>query len=399
VVQLVATALPEVIALPSPLKRVAGFAPARRARLGGGAISSALSDDDFRSRAGTQVAARLPEEPDEVDLAAVAWLQRTDGWQDTVADAVRRLSEREVERTHSAEDVERLRAQVLALQGELRQQRAAARAALDEAKAENSVLRRRLGEARSATRSAAAERDAAQAALDDAARQEAAAVAAAQSEVRRLQARLDEVAADLSMSRRDARSGRDAATIRARYLLDTVLEAAAGLRRELALPAAEGAPGDATEETLASAEEPRQASGPLGSIALEQVLALPRARLVVDGYNVTKRAWDSATLEAQRSKLVAALGPLVARTGAETTVVFDAAASTTRTAMPAPRGVKVVFSPAGVIADDVIRALVEAEPQGRVVVVVSDDQELVRDVRRTGARAATAEALLKLVGR
>ena len=110
---------------------------------------------------------------------------------------------------------------------------------------------------------------------------------------------------------------------------------------------------------------------------------------MIDGYNVTKQRWPSASLEAQRSRLVAALGPLVARTGAETTVVFDAAESTVRTAMPAPRGVRVVFSPEGVIADDVIRQLVAAEPRGRVVVVVTE-RPGGRARRGTGRRAGRA---------
>ena len=62
--------------------------------------------------------------------------------------------------------------------------------------------------------------------------------------------------------------------------------------------------------------------------------------------------------------------------------------------MPAPRGVRVVFSPEGVIADDVIRQLVAAEPRGRVVVVVSSDQAVARDVVRGGARAVPATALI-----
>ena len=65
--------------------------------------------------------------------------------------------------------------------------------------------------------------------------------------------------------------------------------------------------------------------------------------------------------------------------------------------MPAPRGVRVVFSPQGVIADDVIRQLVAAEPRGRVVVVVSADQAVARDVVREGARAVPASALIGLV--
>ena len=112
---------------------------------------------------------------------------------------------------------------------------------------------------------------------------------------------------------------------------------------------------------------------------------------------MTKTAWPSSSLEAQRVRLLSALAPLTARTGAETTVVFDAASAATRTVMPAPRGVKVVFSPSGVIADDVIRQLVAAEPRGRVVVAVTDDQALAKDLTRAGARVLPSAALIGLL--
>jgi hypothetical protein len=64
-----------------------------------------------------------------------------------------------------------------------------------------------------------------------------------------------------------------------------------------------------------------------------------------------------------------------------------------------PRGVRVLFSAPGVIADDVIRDLVRAEPPGRPVVVVSSDAEVVRDVLRVGARTAAALALSRLLAR
>jgi predicted RNA-binding protein with PIN domain len=224
-----------------------------------------------------------------------------------------------------------------------------------------------------------------------------AATRTAEADVRRLRAQLDEAEASLAAGRRETRSDRDTASIRARLLLDAVVDAATGLRRELALPAVSGAPGDAVEAALAGVDAAPASSAPATPALLEQTLALPRARLVIDGYNVTKQRWPSASLEAQRSRLVAALGPLVARTGAETTVVFDAAESTVRTAMPAPRGVRVVFSPEGVIADDVIRQLVAAEPRGRVVVVVTGDQAVARDVARDGARTVPVAALLGVV--
>ena len=181
------------------------------------------------------------------------------------------------------------------------------------------------------------------------------------------------------------------------YLLDAVVDSATGLRRELGLPAVDGSPGDAVEAGLAGARRARRRAPRRRRRCSSSCSRLPHARLIVDGYNVTKAAWPTASLEAQRSRLVAALGPVVARSGAETTVVFDAAESTARTVMPAPRGVRVVFSPEGVIADDVIRQLVAAEPRGRVVVVVSGDQAVARDVTRDGARAVPASVLIDLV--
>lgn len=264
-------------------------------------------------------------------------------------------------------------------------------------RADHKVLRQRLGEARGVLRTAEEERDAAYAARDAAVAASAAATSAAEADVRRLRAQLDEAEAGLAASRRETRSDRDAASIRARLLLDAVVESATGLRRELGLPAVPGSPGDAVEAALAGIDATPTSSAPATPALLEQTLALPRARLIVDGYNVTKATWPTASLEAQRSRLVAALGPVVARSGAETTVVFDAAESTTRTAMPAPRGVRVVFSPEGVIADDVIRQLVSAEPSGRVVVVVSDDQAVVRDVVRARARAVPTSSLLGII--
>ena len=48
----------------------------------------------------------------------------------------------------------------------------------------------------------------------------------------------------------------------------------------------------------------------------------------------------------------------------------------------------------GEIADDLIRRLVRAEPPGRVVVVVTSDQQVVSDVQAGGAWAVPSETLL-----
>ncbi|CUR60141.1 conserved hypothetical protein [metagenome] len=397
VVALVSAVLPSITPVPPPLRKVAGFAPARRARLGGQAIWDALADDEFRGHAAVQVAAVLVQSDDPYDAAARAWLLREEGWTSLVDAVVADLEQAEAQDGRAHGEVARLTAQVAALQAELATVRAGHRDELEAMRAEHKVLRQRLGQARTALRDAEGQRDEAVAARDVATASAGAAVAAAEADVRRMRAQVEQAEGELTASRREGRSQRDQATIRARYLLETVVEAATGLRRELGLPAVEGTPGELVESSLDAPGAAPASSAPGSPAQLEQTLALPRARLLVDGYNVTKQAWPTASLEAQRSRLVTALGPLVARTGAETTVVFDAASAATRTVMPAPRGVKVVFSPSGVIADDVIRQLVAAEPRGRVVVAVTDDQALAKDLTRAGARVLPSAALIGLL--
>ena len=414
VVALAADVLPDVVRLPPALRRVAGFAPQRRARLGGSAIAAALEvDDEFRERVGTQVAARTSydaaalsalgsgdEGIDPAEVAAAAWLVRPEGWEEVLHAVADRLRERPDAVEREAAEVTRLRDKLAEAEQAVRDLRARNRAQVDEYKAENASLRRKLGESRAAARAARTALEEQQRAVEEARGSAATQAANQDKELRRLRAQLAQLEAEASADRRAARSDRDEASLRARLLLDTVIDAASGLRRELALPSVEGAPGDRVEADLARAGEARAgvpAAASSSPALLERVLGMPRARLIVDGYNVSKTAWPSSPLEAQRIRLLGGLAPLVARLGVETTVVFDAAAATARTVAQAPRGVKVVFSPEGVIADDVIRDLVAAEPPGRVVVVVSSDREVATDVARAGARSHSADALIGLL--
>jgi len=415
VLGLTADVLPSVPKLPASLRKVADFAPARRARLGGTAIVAALeADDDFRERVSAQVVGKLPapladltdapRDADPVELAALAWLLRPEGWEGVLADAVSRVADRATTTGAAREgDLERLRAKLEGAEQSLRDARTRHRTELADLKTENTRLRRTLGETRNALRDANAAAEKAEAAADEARRRAEIASTAGEKEIRQLRAQVDRLDSEAQSERRAARTDRDEATIRARLLLDTVIDAASGLRRELALPQAAGAPADRIEGELAQegSRTPTSAGalGPASPALLEQYLTMPRARLIVDGYNVSKTAWGSSSLEAQRIRLLNGLAPLVARTGVETTVVFDAGASSSRPVVSSPRGVKVRFSPEGVIADDVIRDLAAAEPEGRVVVVVTSDQAVARDVVRSGARSVAAEALIALLSR
>ena len=82
----------------------------------------------------------------------------------------------------------------------------------------------------------------------------------------------------------------------------------------------------------------------------------------------------------------------------EITVVFDGAGVTTAPTRGS-RGVRVLFSDAGVLADDVIRELVAMEPEGRPLVVATSDRAVVVSVRRRGAHAVTSAVLLGRLAR
>lgn len=300
-------------------------------------------------------------------------------------------------------ELERLRAEVEAAREQGRSETERLRAELESAKKEAESLHRKL-------RSALSDVKRGEAALrkvhgeTEAVRAEThAQLSAADSETRRLKARLGETEAALEASRKAAREGRSVEDMRVRLLLDTVLESAQGLRRELALPPVSVRPA----ETVDAVEPGRMSPKDIAARALsehdpailDQLLALPQAHLVVDGYNVTKTGYPTMPLEKQRLRLLGSLSQLAAQTGAEVTCVFDGAELAAPVLLAPPRGVRVLFSKAGVTADELIRQLVRAEPSGRPVVVVSTDREVADGVAKSGARPVASVTLLKRLSR
>ncbi|MCC5947677.1 MAG: NYN domain-containing protein [Nitriliruptoraceae bacterium] len=115
-------------------------------------------------------------------------------------------------------------------------------------------------------------------------------------------------------------------------------------------------------------------------------------RVLVDGYNVTKQHQGSLTLEGQRAWLVRLLATLVARRGVAPTIVFDGQVSSGGRPPMGAREVAVVFTPAGITADDEIVLAVDATDEP--IVVVSDDRELVARVRALGADVLDTRSFL-----
>jgi predicted RNA-binding protein with PIN domain len=398
-------------AVPPPLRAAARFTPTKRVRLAGPALAAALSGDAvFRQRAAEQVerespavveAARsglLPGAADPVELAAAAYLLRPPAWTDLLERSRKALDELAARSRHRARDdeLDKLRAEVAAAHDAGREQAQKARAAAEAARAEVEALRRQLREQTGERRAAERARTAAEEALAEERRRAGVEDSRTQAELRRLRQRLAEAEDAVESGRRAARGTRQADEARLWLLLDTVTGAVQGLRRELALSPTDERPADSVAANM-PAPDVVNARGDDPAF-IDRLLELPRVHLVVDGYNVTKTGYGEVPLAAQRSRLIRGLGALVARTGAEVTAVFDGAGRPP--AMPpAPRGVRVLFSAPDEIADDVIRRLVAAEPEGRPVVVVSSDKEVATDVARAGAYAVPSVVLLRRLDR
>jgi predicted RNA-binding protein with PIN domain len=402
-------ALPAVD-IPQQLRAVARFTPAKRARLGGSQlVASMRTSAAFRTAVVEWCRTHRPaaldltgEDPVTVAAAAVLLGEETAGhYLELVS---RRASDATLRAQRDAAVVRADRAE-----NELAKVRAeldSVTGAVDKVRQEGDVelerLRKRLREQGVKVREA---RDAASRAGSEIARVRAEVAAELttlteqrdreQDRAETERARAERAEGDAEIARQSAREARQADEVRLALLVDTLDGAVTGLRRELALGGSGPRPADlvrgATEAhgSVSRVEDPA---------ALERLLALPSVHVVVDGYNVTKTGYPELSLSDQRDRLTRQLAALAARTSAEVTLVFDGAGVV---AVPTttPRGVRVLFSDPGVLADDVIRALVTAEPEGRPVVVVTSDRAVADSVRRRGAHPVPSAVLLARLGR
>ena len=400
--------------LPAQLRQYARFAPNRRAKFAGNAMAAALETDPlFRQRIGEKFREAQPElagaldsgapppAADPLDVAAAAYVLRPTGWVKLVTaageEALRADAERADEENRA--ELERLREELAAARDQTRSETERLRTELESAKKEAESLHRKLRAALSDVKRGEAALRKLQAEMETVRTEGQTQVSAAESESRRLKARLGESEAALEATRRAAREGRSVEDMRVRLLLDTVLDAAQGLRRELALPPVSVRPA----ETVDAVEPGRMTPKDIAARALsendpailDQLLALPQAHLVVDGYNVTKTGYPQMPLEKQRLRLLGQLSQLAAQTGAEVTCVFDGAELAAPVLLAPPRGVRVLFSKAGVTTDELIRQMVRAEPPGRPVIVASTDREVADGIAKAGARPVASAVLLK----
>jgi predicted RNA-binding protein with PIN domain len=366
--------------LPPVLRRVARFEPRRRARLAGPQIAAQLeSDPGFRARVADRVGEVWPElaeglrrgvvppAADPVAVGAAAYLLRPEGWREVVEGVHGELERRaEVREVDAAADT------IADLRRKIHGERQRAREAVE--RAEQAI-------AEAAGRSATTTTQ----------------VSAVEAENRRLRNRLAAAEAQVENARRAARTGRSVDDARLRVLLDVLLDASHGLRRELALPTSIAAPADlvADDHRTGARDVPGLGLPNDDPALVDRLLTLPRVHVLVDGYNVTKTGYGTLPLADQRTRLLASLEGLASRTKAEITCVFDGADVDTPVAAPATRRVRLLFSDPGETADALIVRLVRLEPRGRPLGVVTSDKEIVAAVRREGARTVPSALLLR----
>ena len=379
--------------IPSPKEFKPYFSRTRLPNSALGRLRRAVENDPvFRRRLS---AGALPELVDEVGRI---WLEHADDWarraaeltaaadaEAEEADLATRLRSAEKRRDAAEQAAARTRTEllhrddVIAMQSteidDLRADVEKAQEALREMRTELSDLRMEIRHARDREAAAVARAKAAEAAR--AAPEPAAAVESDAS---------SELAAELAGHR--ARVASAAAT--AHELAEHLAALAA-----LATPAPPVTASTRRGSASTARRAPLALPGGVIASSAEAAAFLFRsdAAIFVDAYNVAKLAWPDRTLERQRSTLIDALENLARRFDADITAVFDGA-SVVGSHAPVRRSIRVVYSPAGTTADDVIRAEIRACPPHRAVVVVTNDNEIVRDVKAMGANVVPSNALL-----
>lgn len=331
------------------------------------------------------------------------WLQRPEGWIEQLAGLVEQTERAEREREREAEHeaaLARERRRRVAAEEHLARERGRATVAAE--RADRAVAE--LAEARAELDGVIAERDELRAQLSEIRTELRHAndrAAGAIAKVARLQSDRDHASerAERAEGTRDAvLADRADRSIELARLAD-----AAAIARRLALQLAElAAPeldGTVARGGRSAVRTPvRLPGGVVGdSEAAAEHLLRSGAAVLVDGYNVAMLGWSSLTIAEQRRAVVELAENLARRFGTDITIVFDGA-EVVGAATDGRRVVRVVYSPPDVIADDVIRAEVARLPSDRQVVVVTNDAEIVRDVRAAGANPLASDWFL-MIGR
>lgn len=358
-----------------------------------GRLRRAIEDDDeFRQR----LAVAAPHEL--VDEAGRAWLRDDPDWEAT-ARAVGDERQREREDRHAearAKREEKRRQSAEAATARARVEVVALTQALDEARrrlTEHDSGRSQLsGDVERLREQVSAERQRARQATDR--------WRSATTRIETLQAELE----DLKRQLDEARNERDRLLLARASLAATEPALASSVLDDLRrLARATRSVADELEQVVTVPGVSREAVALPGAVrgdrrrAAEFLLRQPSVLVVLDGYNVAlvRPGADRTDLRRQREDVLGLADDLARRWHLDVVVVFDGA-DVVGAHAPTRRLVRVEYSPAGITADDLIRGIVRTTPVTRPVVVVTNDNEIRRDVTVEGANVVGSETLWEL---
>ncbi len=372
------------------------------ADLEGGDASEAVGVAAERGDLPLLVAALWAERPDgfEFALGCAAGIARGDAARrDAIEEAealARRVEEQSAARRRADEQRITAEARATRLSDELRDERAARRGREEQALAHSAAAERRADAAEAAL---AAERGRALG-FEQTARREAERAEQLESQRRALADELGPrgLSSGAAVSVEELSSAaRQAAQLAERL---RVLEAGA---TRIGAPSTRSEPGAPSASPVGAASRPAApdrrtppplpaglvADSPDGIVAMLQ----PGTLLVVDGYNVSHRAWPDAPIGDQRERLGRALHQLHRRLGAKVVCCFDGEGDVG--VQPMRRdGLRVLFSQTGEEADELVIKVVEGQPKRVPVVVASSDAWVREHAEIAGAVVVSAATMV-----
>gem|GEM_PF-355203 len=129
----------------------------------------------------------------------------------------------------------------------------------------------------------------------------------------------------------------------------------------------------------------------------EFLLRAQDALVVVDGYNVAMLGWPDRDLQYQRERLIERLEDIARRWGTDVIVIFDGA-PTTGASSRARRLIHVEYAVDEKADPAIVRRVAQTDLE-RPVVVVTNDRQILADVRRLGANGLASGDLLAAMNR
>lgn len=128
--------------------------------------------------------------------------------------------------------------------------------------------------------------------------------------------------------------------------------------------------------------------------ALRTVFTQQDLVVLIDGYNVSLNSFGDLSLELQRERTIACAANVETRYHPSCVIVFDGQSSTTRGRIQSK--VHVVYSPAGITADDVIIERIRVTPPERPIIVVTSDRNLAARARGLGCQTISSASFVSV---